>query len=466
MKAGEAIIHAGMQVAVMGLGISGKSAVRYALSLGAEVRVSDSREESLFVEQNQKFIDEFPFTWEAGGHSAEFFRGVDLVVVSPGIPLSQPVLAGLVARGVRCLGELALAAPLLDLPVVAITGTNGKTTVTTLIGELLREDGRKVFVGGNIGTPVLDYLLNREPAEVLVLEVSSFQLQLAGDFSPTVAVLLNITPDHLDHHPDLDDYAAAKMNIFKQQTAAGFAVVCLDDPLCAALTAQIPSQLLGYGAGDHCRARLSDRTISLSWQDGVETYDVAGSLLDSPIGASNSAAAILAVRALGVAPGPIQSGLRRFTPLAHRLQLVAEIGGVRYVDDSKATNTGAVLAALAQSEGMVVLIAGGRHKGEDYRLLRASVQAKARAVVLIGEASEAIATALAGCSEITRAASMTAAVATAAKLARPGDTVLLSPACASFDMFRSYGHRGEAFAAAVATLVAPDGGKEGEDVPV
>ena len=464
MKQGDSIIHAGMEVAIMGLGISGKSAVRYALSCGAAVRVSDSREEAVFVEQHKDYIDEFSLSWEAGGHTAEFFSGVDLVVVSPGISLSQPVLAGLIERGVPCVGELAVAAPLLDVPVVAITGTNGKTTVTTLIGELLKHDGRKVFVGGNIGTPVLDYLVAGEPADILVLEVSSFQLQLAGAFCPTVAVLLNITPDHLDHHVDLDEYAAAKMKIFQWQTPADVAVVCLDDPLCATLAPTITSRLLTYGGGEDCQARLVDRTIVLSWQGTVETYDVRASRLDSPIGASNSAAAILVARALGMAPALIQDALCRFTPLAHRLQLVGEIAGVRYVDDSKATNTGAVLAALAQSSGMVVLIAGGRHKGEDYRLLSASVRAKARAVVLIGEATEAMASALAGCTEIIKAATMAAAVSCAARIAQPGDTVLLSPACASFDMFRSYGHRGEVFAAEVARLAAPDGCKGGEDV--
>jgi UDP-N-acetylmuramoylalanine--D-glutamate ligase len=455
MKTPLPIIQPGMRVAVLGLGISGKAAVRYALSCGAEARVSDSRGKADFVQNNGPFLEETGVAWEAGGHNVAFFNDIDLVVVSPGISPRQPLLQNLMARGVPCLGELGVAAPLIDVPVVAITGTNGKTTVTTLIGELLQKSGKRVFVGGNIGTPLLDYFLNRHETDILVLEVSSFQLQLAGDFAPDVAVLLNITPDHLDHHPDMQDYTQAKMNVFNRQKKDGAAILCADDPICASLIPAISGRLLTYGHGIGCYAHINGNVISMQWQGGREVYDLTGSRLGSPIGVSNSAAAILAVRSLELQPETIRAGLHQFQPLSHRLQLVREIAGVRYIDDSKATNTGAVLAALEQTTGKVILIAGGRHKGEDYSLLCDKVRQKVRLALVIGEAAGMIAAALSDCTAVQNASSLEEAVRFACGAAQPGDTVLLSPACSSFDMFHSYSHRGDVFAAAVVDLASP-----------
>ena len=462
---GQALIRAGMQVAVIGYGLSGQAAMRYALACGAAVRISDSAERQLFAERHGAGLAELGVRWEADAHRLEFFDGVDVVVVSPGISLQQPVVQALRQKGVPCLGELAVAAPLIDIPVVAITGTNGKTTVTTLIGELLRRSGEKVFVGGNIGTPLLEYVRGGVAADVLVLELSSFQLQLAGDFGAQVGVLLNITPDHLDLHRDMDEYIQAKMRIFANQPKNGAAILCLDDPCCAAQAAGLGHRLLAYGHGPECQARISGSSIALRWRGQDERYDLHGCHLDFPIGIANSAAALLAVRALGMSAEDILSGLRAFSPLPHRLQLVAERDGVRYVDDSKGTNTGAVIAALADLSGKAVLIAGGRHKGEDYRLLSDSVRAKVRVLIVIGEAAGLIAKALAGCAPIHQAGTMEAAVLLASQLAQPGDTVLLSPACSSFDMFRSYSHRGDVFAAAVKALSSAESpSREAADV--
>jgi UDP-N-acetylmuramoylalanine--D-glutamate ligase len=359
------------------------------------------------------------------------------------------------------LGELAVAAPLIKKPIVAITGTNGKTTVTALIGELLQRAGKKVFVGGNIGTSLFDYLLCPDNVDVLVLELSSFQLEAAGDFKADVALLLNVTPDHLDRHGDMTRYAAAKMKIFERQGEKDTAIVNGDDQYCRELAAGLgPQRLLFFGHGEGCQAHVDRHVVAALWQGEREQYDLTGTMLDSATGALNSAAAILAARAMGCAPAIIAQGLAAFQVAAHRMALVGEKGGVVYYDDSKATNTGAVISGLANFSGNVILIAGGRGKGDDYSLLRESVEKKVRVLILIGETQDLIAQAVEGLTDIRRAGSMEEAVALATSLARSGDTVLLSPACASFDMFKSYGHRGQVFTDAV-RLVVEGSGVEG-----
>ena len=448
------LIRAGMRVAVLGFGLSGQAASAFAQAAGAQVRVSDSGDAARFAEKHGAMLDQIGLVWEAGQHSRDFLADIDAAIVSPGVSLHQDVIKWLRDRGVPLYGELALAAPLFDAPVIAVTGTNGKTTVTTLIGEILKAAGHKVFVGGNIGTPLLRYLLSDERASALALEVSSFQLQLAGSFAPQVGVLLNITPDHFDLHTGMDEYATAKMQLFARQRRDDVAVICLDDEIADCHSTTVNSRLVGYGHGENCLARIGEHGARLNWRGVWENYDLAGSPLDSPIGISNATAAICAARAFGVEPAMIIAALRAFTPLPHRLQLVREADGIRYVDDSKGTNTGAVIAALRQTPGRVVLIAGGRHKGEDYRLLAEVVAKRCRHLILIGEAAPLIGETLAGVAPMTTASDMAAAVQMAARLARPGDTVLLSPACSSFDMFKDYAERGEVFAAAARALPA------------
>ncbi|MBB5347611.1 UDP-N-acetylmuramoyl-L-alanine--D-glutamate ligase [Desulfoprunum benzoelyticum] len=445
------LIKPGMRIAVIGLGLSGRAAVRYLLACGAEVIVSDNRREPEFVAGEGGFLRETGVAWEAGGHRSAFFAGVDMVFVSPGVPLHLPLLQELRGRGVAIVGELAVAAPVLSDPVIAITGTNGKTTVTTLIGQLLQGAGKNAFVGGNIGTPLFHHLLDETGADAVVLEVSSFQLDTAGSFRPDIALLLNITPDHIDRHGSLAGYSRAKLKIFANQGAADTAIVNGDDPLCRQALAAIAGRVLLFGHTADCQARIKGDRILLAWPE-VESYDLAGSRLANAIGLMNAAAAILAARAAGCSRDDILAGLLAFQPLRHRVEEVAQIDGITYYDDSKATNTGAVLAALAQVAGKVVLIAGGRDKGEDYALLQEGVRNKARRVILIGEAADQIAAALVGTAPLDRAATMEEAVGKAQAAARPGDAVLLSPACASFDMFTSYAHRGDVFAAAVRGL--------------
>lgn len=450
----QAIIQQGMCVAVMGLGITGQAAVRYSLGCGARVLGSDSRAQEHLEQELAEFLRDTGVELEAGGHTVDFLRQADLVIVSPGIPPDHEVIRKLTETGVTVVGELAVVAPQLDMPVVAITGTNGKTTVTSLIGEILEEAGKKVFIGGNIGTPIFDCLRNGTDAEVMVLEVSSFQLQMAGDFTPDVGVLLNITPDHLDRHGSIAAYAEAKMELFRRQRSNQTAVLCADDRQCLARINDIAARICTFGSGSDCNASIVGLTVTVQCGKVQDEYDLSGTALGNAIGVRNAAAAALAAQALGIQAEDIRRGLRGFEPGPHRLQLVAELDGVRFVNDSKATNTGAVIAALQQTVGKALLIAGGRDKGEDYGLLREIVREKARAVIVIGEAGEKIRTALEDCARVLPAATLEEAARLGKTLAQSGDTVLLSPACASFDMFKSYGHRGEMFAAAVEQLRA------------
>jgi UDP-N-acetylmuramoylalanine--D-glutamate ligase len=446
------MIYSGQKVVVLGLGVSGRAAVRYALSCGAKVGVSDSREVDIFLSEEKDFLSGKDLSWEAGGHSLEYLQKADLVLVSPGVDLELPVLKAVRNEGVKVVGELAVAAGKFPVPIVAVTGTNGKTTVTTLIGEILTGAGKRVFVGGNIGTPLYEYLLNPLKYDVVVAEVSSFQLECAGSFAPDVGVLLNISPDHLDRHGSLEKYIQAKMQLFGNQQKKHLAVVNGDDPLCSNLPSGVQSEVCSFGSGSGNTAVLGDNRLFVSLAGEKEEYefDAIGRL--GRITLENYAAALLAVKALGCTTSQINDGLKAFSPLPHRIEFVAEVSGVAYYNDSKATNTGAVIAALQQFRDRVILIAGGRDKGDDYLLLRESVGARADHVVVLGETAGLLEEALADVVKISRADSMGDAVRQAAEVAKKGDVVLLSPACASFDMFNSYGHRGNEFKREVQAL--------------
>ncbi len=446
-------IHKGMHVVVMGLGVSGRAAVSYLLACGARVAISESRTLLQMKKEELNFINSLDLDYECGGHSTSLLQNADMIVVSPGVPFDLPILDRARERGVAVVGELAVAASALDAPVAAVTGTNGKTTVTSLIGELLRCAGKKVFVGGNIGTPLFEYLLDPKPVDAVVLEVSSFQLESSGGFHPDVALLLNVTPDHLERHEGLDSYTAAKRRIFVNQQPKDIAILNGDDPICRRIVGGFKAgKTFLFGHGHDCRARVSTERVVVGFGETVETYTLAGTAMSGNTGALNVAAAVLAARSLGCPAEDIRKGLRQFVPGPHRLAKVCELDGVGYYDDSKATNTGAVLSALEHFDGNVILIAGGRDKGDDYTLLRQAVGEKVKKLVLIGEAAPKIAEKLLGAAAISFAETMEQAVKTAAGDAVSGDTVLLSPSCSSFDMFDNYGHRGRAFADAVGKL--------------
>ncbi|MFA6465087.1 MAG: UDP-N-acetylmuramoyl-L-alanine--D-glutamate ligase, partial [Desulfurivibrionaceae bacterium] len=355
------ILQPGAHVVVVGLGKSGVSAVRFLLNLGVKISVSEGGRQENLEGDLVRWLKEKRVFVETGGHTSELLTSADCILVSPGVPLGIAPLAAARQKGIPVVGELALAKDFLKPPVVAVTGTNGKSTVTTLIGDLLRGSGKKVFVGGNIGVPLAEYLAGPQDCEAVVLEVSSFQLDSGGEFRPQVGVLLNITPDHLDRYASYGEYVDSKMSLFKNQEPGDVAVVNGDDPLVAGWLGKAAEQKSPWPLRSEIRqysscgapgmaACLSGTRVwvALTGEQGKisEEYELAGTPLAQAPNTENAMAAILAVRAMGCNQADIQKSLAGFAPLPHRLALVAEVDGVSYYDDSKATNVGAVFSAL------------------------------------------------------------------------------------------------------------------------
>lgn len=442
----------GKNTMVVGLGESGLAVVRFLRARGARVRINDQRDaEALGAAATE--AEMLGAELVLGGHPDGAFADLDLIVVSPGVP-SLAQLDEAERRGVPVMSEVELAARFIEAPIVAVTGTNGKSTVTTLIGEMCRHLGRPVFIGGNLGRPMIEAVGTDAGAKggLVIVELSSFQLERVSQMKVHVAVLLNITPDHLDRYLSFDTYAAAKARVFERQTAEDFAVLPADAPDLRELIADDGTVVLFGGRNGEVRVAggvLTDTQSSL--RVPVDELGIRGSH-----NVSNACAAALAARLLGVRDDDVASVLREFKGLAHRMQYIRSVDGVQYIDDSKATNVGAAAASidgLAGSEGKIVLIAGGVDKGGSYQPLRQRMTDEGRAVVVLGEAASLLERAFAGSHlELRRASSMNDAVTHAAALAHPGDTVLLAPACSSFDMFRSYAERGERFQRAVQTL--------------
>lgn len=393
---------------------------------------------------------------QIGYHQAETFVQAGAVVVSPGVPLTMPHLVQAKAAGVPLIGDLDIFSLFNETPVVAITGTNGKTTVTTLVRDMLEASGISTFMGGNIGTPLVEYLMSGTPARVVVAEISSFQLDLASHFTPDIAVLLNISPDHLDRYEDMAAYCRSKWSIFKNQTAAHIAIVNADmDATCQ--TGPRPlSRVLAFSADPGTRisqgARIKDNTIYLS----LPTLPKTEAGQDARIACDNrvkipgrhnleniAAAALAALCAGGSLPGAL-TAVEHFTGLPHRLTFVAKIQGIQFYNDSKATNTDAVIRALACFTQPVVLILGGREKDTDFTLLQPALN-PVRRIIALGEAADHIHDLFSKDIGVDRVPDMKTAVEKAVAAAHPGDVVLLSPACASFDMFENYAARGDLF---------------------
>lgn len=463
-KSSSPILGPETKALVVGLGRSGIAAVKLLKKMGVAVAATDSGPLGKIDAEFLAWARQHEVELEGGTHSDALFGSVDLIVVSPGVPLDLPALVAARERGVKIIGEMALAASLVTAPMIAITGTNGKSTVTELVGEMFRVAGLPAFVGGNLGRPLSEYLLAPYPVEVLVLEVSSFQLDTAPDFRPAVGVLLNISPDHLDRYIDYDHYAASKFSLFRAQQRIDAVVLNTDDP-------EISSRLAGqhfagrrFFFGSSWRAgangaMIMGQELIIKGVDaglGEERYSLMASNLGLEPNIHNAAAAVIAARLLGCPAEAVRRALAGFKPLGHRVEEIAEIDGVLYLDDSKATNIGAVAAALAGMNRPVVLIAGGRDKGGDYRLLLGIVKEKVKAMVLIGEARELMAATFSGVTRVELASDLAAAVGLAGTIAVRGDVVLLSPACASFDMFSSYSHRGQVFKEAVLALPVND----------
>jgi UDP-N-acetylmuramoylalanine--D-glutamate ligase len=441
------------RILVVGLARTGIAAARFLKSRGAVVRATDQAAESR-LGPGVADLSAMGVALELGGHSAESFATAEMIVLSPGVPHTLPALRAARDRGIPVIGEIELAARFIRQPLVAVTGTNGKTTTTELVGAMLAASGQKVFVGGNIGRPLIDYVDAGWRADTVVAEVSSFQLDTIETFRPAVGVLLNITADHLDRYPDFTAYTAAKMRLFENQTTQDVAVLNAGDPIIAAHVERIRSRVLFFNTADPDGAARREAGGLVLTGLGRETIRLGLSRfrLRGAHNAENAAAAALAARAAGASPAGIQAALDAFTPAAHRLETIAVIQGVEYVNDSKATNVDAVRRALECFASPVVLIMGGVDKGGDFGLLKEGVRRAGRGLVLLGAGREALRAALGGLLPTREVSAMREAVQAAHEMAARGDVVLLAPGCASFDLYANYQERGEDFRRAVLEL--------------
>ena len=444
----------GKKVLVVGLGKSGLAAALFLRRRGALVTVSDTRSAEALAKDIPALLDEGIMV-EAGGHGLLTFRRQDLIVVSPGVPLDTPELVQTRNFGRPIIGELELAARFLRGKVLAITGSNGKTTTTTLVGEILEEAGFNTLVGGNIGVPVVALIDESTPGTWSILEVSSFQLESTEQFHPQIAVILNITPDHLDRHGAFENYARAKERIFAAQTPDDFLVLNADNARAAQAAAHARSRIYWFSL---------DRTVPQgAWVEaGHVVYRSAkdatteriipltGIPLKGEHNVENVLASVCAARLAGAPADAIRRAIEKFKAVEHRLEYVATVNGVEFFNDSKATNVDATAKAIAAFNNPIHLILGGKDKNSDYTQLAQLLRQHVRAIYTIGSAAAKIESQLRGVISLHSCETLDKAVRTAALAARPGEVVLLAPACSSFDQFDSYEHRGRVFKELVA----------------
>ena len=439
----------GKNVLVVGLGKSGVASALFLEARGARVTVSDARRQQQLQDQIPALLDK-GITVETGKHGERTFQNKDLIVVSPGVPTGLPQLAQARRDGMPVIGEIELAARFLEGKIVAITGSNGKTTTTALLGKIFADAGGPTLVGGNIGTPVIDLIAQSTPQTISVLEVSSFQLETVVEFRPHIAVVLNITQDHLDRHGTFENYAAMKARITAQQTADDFFVLNAEDKPTQMLAARTQAQVFWFSGRRAIKqgAFVHGESIVFLPREGARpepVMPVAEIPLKGAHNVENVLAAVCAARLGGVAAESIRASVAGFKAVEHRLEFVATVRGVAFFNDSKATNVDATRKALEAFPGGVHLILGGKDKNSDYTELADLLRARVKTVYTIGSAAEKIERHLAGVVKIVSAGTLDAAVRQAAQLAVAGDVVLLAPACASFDQFTSYEHRGRVF---------------------
>jgi UDP-N-acetylmuramoylalanine--D-glutamate ligase len=446
---------ANKRVLVVGLGKSGVASALFLQARGAKVTVSDAKPQDQLGEEIPVLLDH-GITVETGGHGERTFRGQDLIVVSPGVPVDSPPLVQARAVGEPVIGEIELASQFLPKNIVAITGSNGKTTTTTLAGEIVAAGGFSTAVGGNIGTPAISLVERAKPDTVVVLEVSSFQLETIHTFRPRVAVVLNITPDHLDRHRTFEAYTNAKARIFENQLPEDFAVLNADDPTCAGLASRTLAQVFWFSRKAEVKqgAYLRDGRILFRDAKGQREIMLAAEIpLKGDHNVENVLAVVCVGALLGCAPARIGKAVRDFRAVEHRLEYVATIRGVEFYNDSKATNVDATIKALESFPANVHLILGGKDKDSDYTLLNELLRQRVKRVYTIGTAAEKIESQIKGV-EVDHSETLETALRRAAATAAAGDTVLLAPACASFDQFQNYEHRGRVFKEVVQAMAA------------
>jgi UDP-N-acetylmuramoylalanine--D-glutamate ligase len=439
-------------ILVVGLARTGVALCRFLTEQGAHVTVTDQAAPETLTDQRQDIAG--LGVAEDLGVARPRWQEFDAIVLSPGVPPELPWVLAAKAAGLPIMGELEVASPFIYRPLLAVSGTNGKTTTTTLLGELLTASGQKPIVGGNIGTPVVSLLARQDAADCLVLEVSSFQLDTTTHFHPQAAALLNITPDHLDRYRGgFAAYVGSKARLFGRQGQGDLTVLNADDPAVAALNHR-ESRVYYFSANRVLQtgAWLENNALQVRLADRQATFSLERIRLAGAHNLENIMAALIMALDAGADPEACREVLATFGGLPHRLEWVADIGGVSYYDDSKGTNVGAVARSLAHFDRPVILIAGGRDKDSDFSLVNDLIRTRVKALVLIGETRERLALAWQGLAPAYLAGDMAAAVAQAQALAEPVDVVLLSPACASFDMYRDYAHRGQTFQQAVREL--------------
>ncbi len=445
----------GRKVLVVGLGKSGLAAANWLAHQGARVTVSEAQDESAFDRRLLAELSRDGIELEFGDHRPGGFLAADLIVVSPGVPLDIKPLVEASKRGVPMVGELELAWTYLRTPSIAVTGTNGKSTVVKLIGEMLSRSGRRVFVGGNIDFPLTDYIGGAQDANYVVLEISSFQLDTVETFSPLVSLILNISPDHLDRYADYESYVRSKERIFGNQGPGQTLILNDNDPVLKELEPKGGPRVYRYGMEreEGRQGFLEDgRVVVRLPGQGRLTFNLDRFNLPGIHNQANVMAAILGALVIGTPPAAIQEGIDGFKGLPHRIELVDTIGGVAFYNDSKATNIDAAIKSITSFSRPVMLIAGGRHKGSDYLPLVNAAKGRVKDAVFMGESSTLLANAFNGTIPWSQVRSMDDAVNRAYDRAQEGDVVLLAPACSSFDMFRNYQHRGLAFQEAVRRL--------------
>lgn len=444
----------GKRVLVVGLGKSGVGSALFLKQHGARVTVSDSKSEAELHEHIPVLLEN-GIAVETGGHGERTFGQQDLIVISPGVPVNAPALEPARKMGIPIIGEVELAARFLKGKIVAITGSNGKTTTTALAGDVIAASGANTLVGGNIGTPAISLVEGSSNDSFTVLEVSSFQLETIESFCPEIGVVLNVTPDHLDRHGTFDVYWEAKRRIFENQSAGEFAVLNADDPEAARMAKGLKSQLRWFSRKKEVASGAFVRGDRIFYKDEKgerEIMPISDMQLKGEHNVENVLAAVTIGAIVGVAPEKIWQAVKNFKAVEHRLEYVATVNGVEFYNDSKATNVDATIKALESFPRNIHIILGGKDKGSDYTVLKPFLKERVKRVYTIGAAAEKIESHIAGSAEITKAVTIDVAVRKAMEAASPGDVVVLAPACASFDQFTSYEHRGKVFKELVRAL--------------
>jgi UDP-N-acetylmuramoylalanine--D-glutamate ligase len=442
----------GKHILVMGLARTGIACCRFLAEQGARVTATDMRDETALAAVMAE-LDGAGIRWVLGRHDQADFLAAEMIVVSPGVPMDHPLLLLAQGAGREIISEIELAARFITAPLIAITGTNGKTTTTTICGAIFRANGFATYVGGNIGEPLIELVASKQAAERVVVEISSFQMEWISSFRPKVAALLNISEDHLDRYASYQDYIAAKLRIFENQTAEDFAILNMDDPLVYDVARKLKARIFPFSRRYELDEGIFSRDGEIIYRhEGLETrFSTADFRLKGVHNLENIMAALAAALLLGCGAAESFACVRDFAALHHRMEFVREVNGVSYYEDSKATNVGSVVKAL-ESFTDITLIAGGKDKGGAYAPLAPLVQERVRHLILIGEAAARMAVELGPLTDTRFAASMEEAVQLAAGITAANGTVLMSPACSSFDMFRDYEERAQRFIAAVQAL--------------